>query len=103
MFLKEQSKKDYIRLHRQIPTDVAQAIHRANIRNYSIFLREPENLLFSYWEYLGGDFSSDRELMFNDPAMKRIWQLTDGMQFSLATNTSSTEIWASMREVFHND
>ena len=29
------------------------ALSAANIHNYSIYLREPENLLFGYWEYTG--------------------------------------------------
>ena len=34
-------------------------ITACNIRNYSIFLREPENLLFGYWEYHGEDWAKD--------------------------------------------
>ncbi|WP_206692717.1 L-rhamnose mutarotase [Paracoccus sp. NBH48] len=29
----------------------AGPLSRSHITNYSIFLRQPENLLFSYWEY----------------------------------------------------
>ena len=34
-------------------------IENCNIRNCSIFLREPENLLFSSFEYHGSDFVKD--------------------------------------------
>ena len=35
------------------------ALSAANIRNYSIYLREPEMLLFGYWEYTGSDYAAD--------------------------------------------
>ena len=34
-------------------------IRQCNIQNYTIFLREPENLLFSYFEYTGDDREAD--------------------------------------------
>ena len=38
----------------------------SNIRNYTIFLREPENLLFTYCEYRGEDRAADAEKMAAD-------------------------------------
>lgn len=43
--------EEYKRLHANVWPEVLDAIARANITNYSIFLKEPENLLFGYWEY----------------------------------------------------
>src|SRR3979409_381086 len=46
---------EYKRLHAAVwPTVLAQ-ISRSHIRNYTIYFREPENLLFSYFEYHGED------------------------------------------------
>lgn len=37
-----------------------ESLKQQNIQNFSIFLREPENLLLSYWEYAGTNFAEDR-------------------------------------------
>lgn len=55
--LKAEAIAEYKRVHAAVWPDVLEVISRANIRNYSIFLREPENLLLAYWEYHGSDFS----------------------------------------------
>ena len=54
---------EYKRLHADVWPGVLARISASNIRNYSIFLREPENLLFAYWEYLGTDFGADMAAM----------------------------------------
>ena len=46
---------EYNRTHAAVWPEVLARITDANIRNYTIFLREPENLLFAYWEYHGED------------------------------------------------
>lgn len=50
---------EYKRLHAAVWPEVLALISDCNIRNYTIFLREPENLLFGYWEYHGTDFSAE--------------------------------------------
>ena len=54
--LKQGAVAEYNRFHAAVWPEVLQVIHDANIRSYSIFLKEPENLLFAYWEYHGIDF-----------------------------------------------
>ena len=39
---------EYKQLHAEPWPEMDMALSRANIRNYSIYLREPENLLFGY-------------------------------------------------------
>jgi L-rhamnose mutarotase len=36
------------------------------MKDYTIFLREPENLLFAYWEYHGHDWAADAAKMAAD-------------------------------------
>ena len=48
--LSEEGKAEYKRLHAAVWPGVLARIAECNIRNYSIFLKEPENLLFSYFE-----------------------------------------------------
>ena len=50
---------EYKALHAAVWPAVLQQIQRSNIRNYTIYLREPENLLFSHFEYHGTDFAAD--------------------------------------------
>ena len=43
---------EYKRTHAAVwPEVLAKKISACHIRNYTIFLRQPENLLFAYWEY----------------------------------------------------
>lgn len=75
-------------------------IENCNIRNYSIFLREPENLLFSSFEYHGSDFAKDMARMAADPRTRAWWNVCGPCQHPLPTRTTG-EWWASMTEVFH--
>ncbi len=75
-------------------------IHDSNIRNYSIYLKEPENLLFSYFEYHGTDFEADMAKMAADPTTQEWWKVCTPLQAGLETRKPG-EWWASMEEVFH--
>lgn len=93
---------DYKRLHAAVWPDVLAQIASSNIRNYSIFLREPENLLFSYWEYHGADLAADLAVMAQDSKTREWWTHTDPCQSPLATRKGG-EQWTIMEEVFHTD
>jgi L-rhamnose mutarotase len=92
----------YKRLHTAVWPEVLAQIKGSNIRNYTIFLREPENLLFGYWEYHGTDFESDMARMAQDPKTREWWTHTDPCQSPLAAAAAS-EQWSMMQEVFHTD
>jgi L-rhamnose mutarotase len=81
---------------------VLKQIKDSNISNYSIYLREPENLLFAYYEYTGDDHDGDMARMAADPATQRWWDLCMPMQQPLPT-VSKDDWWGSMAEVFHID
>src|ERR1700744_5695857 len=91
---------EYKRLHADVWPDVLARISASNIRNYSIFLREPENLLFAYWEYIGTDFAADMAKMAADPATQKWWDICMPLQNPLPTRADG-EWWAGMEEVFH--
>ena len=61
--LKPEKVEEYKRLHAAVWPEILDMISTCNIRNYSIFLKEPENLLFGYWEYHGSDFDTDAARM----------------------------------------
>ncbi len=93
---------EYRRLHASVWPEVLAALSAAGIRNYSIFLREPENLLFGYWEYHGADFAADAARIAADPVTRDWWKLCGPCQEPLATRAEG-EWWAPMQEVFHLD
>ena len=94
--------EEYRRLHAAVWPEVLAKIADCNIRNYSIFLREPENLLFAYFEYHGDDFAADSAKMAADPATQRWWSINMPLQEPLATRPEG-EWWAPATEIFHVD
>ena len=93
---------EYKRIHADVWPEVLAAIAASNIRNYTIFLKEPENLLFAYWEYHGTDFAADLAKMALVPRMRDWWIITDPMQMPFETRKEG-EWWARMEDVFHTD
>jgi len=93
---------EYKELHAAVWPEILDKIRECNIRNYSIFLREPENLLFAYWEYVGADFAADMEQMAADPNTQRWWDICMPCQQPLETRDEG-DWWAIMDEVFHVD
>ena len=80
--------------------EILQGLRDANVKNYSIFLREPENILFSYWEYHGSDFEADMKQIADQDVTQRWWALCKPCQAPLASRAEG-EWWAMMEEVFH--
>ncbi len=97
--VKPEHLEEYQRIHAAVWPDVLKVISAANMTNYSIFLKEPENLLFAYLEYTGTDFDADMKRLGEEPAMQRWWTLTDPMQEPVDTRAPG-EWWAEMRSVF---
>jgi L-rhamnose mutarotase len=100
--LKPEKVTEYKRLHAAVWPEVLSMISACNIRNYSIFLKEPENLLFGYWEYHGTDFSADAAKMAADPTTQEWWAVCMPCQSPLDTRKEG-EWWAMMEEVFHHE
>lgn len=93
---------EYRELHANVWPGVLKMITACNIRNYSIFLKEPENLLFGYWEYHGEDFEADAARMAADPETQLWWDVCMPCQAPLDTRKDG-EWWAMMEDVFHLD
>ena len=98
----EDAIAEYKRLHADVWPGVLAKISACNIRNYSIFLKEPENLLFAYFEYVGMDFDADMAKMAADPETQRWWSFCEPLQRPLESRNEG-EWWAEMEEVFHHD
>jgi len=93
---------EYKRLHAAVWPEGLARIAACHIRNYTIFLREPENILFAYWEYHGTDFDADMEAMAEDAKTRQWWTLTDPCQQPMASAPAG-EWWSPMEDVFHHD
>jgi L-rhamnose mutarotase len=100
--LKPEAMAEYKRIHAAVWPEVLRTIGRCNIRNYSIYLKEPENILFAYFEYHGTDYPADMAKMADDPKTQEWWAITAPMQVPL-DNRREGEWWARMEEVFHTD
>lgn len=95
----------YKELHAAPWPGVLAKIRECHIRNYSIYLREVakgQYLLFSYFEYTGGDLAADMAKMAADPETQRWWRETDPCQIPIPAR-GDKEFWSRMEEVFHTD
>ena len=93
---------EYKALHAAVWPEILSLISECNVTNYSIFLKEPENLLFSYFEYHGSDYEADMAAMAADPRTQEWWAVCKPLQSPLMTRKDG-EWWVDMPEVFHMD
>lgn len=98
--IKPEKIEEYKRLHREVWPEFLALLSDHGITNYSIFLREPENLLFGYWEYVGTDFEADMQIMASDPLTEGWNELCMPLQQPL-NSIQPGEWWAPMEEAFH--
>jgi len=91
----------YKELHADPWPSVLEKITQCHIRNYVIYLREPENLLFSHFEYHGNDWEKDAANMASDPITQDWWALCGPCQRQL-NSIQKGEWWAPMQEVFYH-
>jgi L-rhamnose mutarotase len=101
---------EYKRIHAEVWPAVQARLEASHVTNYSIYLREPENLLVAYFEYTGDDLAADSAAIAADPETQRWWTVTDPMQRALdslaaVADTSGGSAggswWAPTEEVFH--
>jgi L-rhamnose mutarotase len=96
---------EYKELHAAVWPEVLAMIQDCNIHNYSIYLRTLEDgrpYLFSYFEYIGTDFSGDMAKMAADPTTQRWWSCCMPCHVPLSDRAEG-EWWSAMEEVFHLD
>jgi len=100
--LRPEKEEEYRHLHAEPPPDVLAVMGEANLRNFSIYLREIDGrkLLFAYFEYHGRDFKADMEKLAGSPVTKEWHQLTNPCQRPVA-GAAPGEWWSGMEEVFH--
>jgi L-rhamnose mutarotase len=98
--LKPEHRDEYIRAHANIWPEIKQLIHDANIRNYSLYLKD--DLLLGVFDYVGKDMDADWKKMVDSQRMKDWWALMTPMQEPLPTRGPG-EWWATTEEIWHMD
>lgn len=96
--LRPEHREEYLRLHSAVWPGVEAALHRANIRNYSIYLHG--DVLFAYMEYHGEDFEADMATIEADPETQRWWKLTDPCQEPFPDRGEGRQ-WSELPEIWH--
>ena len=97
--IKPERIAEYKKTHAAVWPEVLAKISDCNMRNYTIFLREPENLLFGYFEYHGGDWAADSAKMAADPKTQEWWAIDNPMQTPIDSRDEG-DWWAMAEEVF---
>ena len=87
--LKPGAVAEYNRLHAAVWPEVLRVIHNAHIRNYSIFLKEPENLLFAYWEY-HGTVSIDQQRYNFQFGGDAFWEIKGGKKRGMISRVATS-------------
>lgn len=90
----------YKKAHDEIWPEIIELLRNCNIRNYSIFYKD--EMLYSYYEYIGSDYEKDMKKMADDPACQKWWDLMMPMQRPVESRKDG-EWWAEMEEAFHMD
>ncbi len=96
--VKPEKAEEYDRLHSAVWPKVLAMIKQCQIQNYSIYRRN--DLLFSYFEYIGEDFEADMKKMAADPTTQEWWTHCSPC-FDPIDNSVEKGWWIEMNEIFH--
>lgn len=90
--------EEYKKRHDTIDPAVAQALHDAGIRNYSIFYDPETKILFALWHMLEDHTADD---LPNNPAIRKWWDyMNDGI---MEYNEKNEPVAVTLENVFHMD
>jgi L-rhamnose mutarotase len=98
--VKPDKRDEYLELHRNIWPEIRENIHRANIRNYSLFARG--ELLIQYYEYCGDDIEADFK-KDNDNEFTQKWEALCRPCHEPLPDRQPEEWWCEMEEILHCD
>lgn len=93
------NREQYERNHAEVWPAVLARLKASNIQNYSIYRHD--ELLFSYFEYIGDDFEADMTAIAADEQTRRWWEIQNPLQRPLEGRPSGE--WQELPEVFHVD
>ena len=95
--LKSGMKEEYKKIHDKIWDDMVEAGHKANMRNFTIFVHE--DYLFSYFEYIGDNYEADMARKNSLEVTKKWREATGAMTDFLFDETKII----NLDELWHND
>lgn len=98
--IKPEQVEAYKRLH--AGPGVRDLLRKANIHNFSIFMRQLEDgrfFEFAYYEYTGNDYEADLAWLAVQPANIEWLALCDPMQMPISGETG----WAVMEPIYYNE
>jgi len=93
--LKPEKADYYQNLHANAWPQINAKITECNIQNYSIYIND--NVLFSYFEYIGDDYLADMEKMAADPETQRWWKEC----VPCMDPYTQAGPWLDIKEVYH--
>jgi len=96
--LKPEKIEEYCRLHANPWPEVLKTITDCNLQNYSIFRHE--DMVFSYFEYVGDDYDADMKKMEQDPITQQWWTHTKPCFEKYAISPFS-EFYHDMDQIFY--
>jgi L-rhamnose mutarotase len=99
--IREDRIADYRWLHADSHPGVRDLLKKANMSNFSIFIRklpDDRDYLFLYFEYTGEDYKADMAALAAEPRNKEWLSVCDPMQIPLPGESS----WAEMEPVYYN-
>jgi L-rhamnose mutarotase len=100
--INEEEIDAYKKLHADSNPGVREFLYKANIHNFSIFIKkfdDGSHHLFRYFEYTGDDYNTDMAKLAEYAEIKTWLALTDSMQEPLDGESS----WADMESVYFNE
>lgn len=93
--LKPDKAAYYQELHSAPWPQINAMIKKCNIQNYSIYIHD--NMLFSYYEYIGDDYAADMAKMADDLETQRWWGECVPCMDSFTTEGP----WLDIKEIYH--
>lgn len=97
--LRSEGIAEYEQHHAAVWPGVLEQLSRSQIRNYSIY--RFDDVLFSYFEYVGTDYEADMAAMAADPVTQDWWAVVNPLQSPIGDLPPGT--WRELPEVFHHE
>src|SRR5438270_10336209 len=98
--VRPESLEAYKKYHAAVWPEVLAMIHKCNIRNYSIYLKD--DLLFGYFEYHGMDYAADMAKMAADPKTQEWWAVMITIKKPLKKHAQGAW-WAKLKKGYQSN
>ena len=98
--LRPELRQEYLDLHVAVWPQVEATITECGIRNFTIFVRG--NVIFGYYEYVGGDYEADQAKMARDATTQQWWARTAPCQLPFDSESPEPN-WQRLDEAWHLD